>query len=106
MKVLLISDVDIINGIVTTACIIAFIYLIDRLYRYRSQREGPSAISNDKALPADETPTRTTATALAAGALIVGAHQYIQRIVGNLYTAIKAKHHLGDRSIYISSSLL
>ena len=107
MKILLISDVAIVDGLLATACFIGFIYLFEALARYKTLRENSPIIPSDSDIwLASEPSTSSTTTALVAAALAWCVTWYIRQIVGNLYTAIKAKYHLKDRGVYISSALL
>ena len=107
MKALLISDVDILDGLTASACFIAFVYLFERLDKYRNLAKNPPIIPGDASIwQPIKTSSSNTTTTLIAAALAWCATWYIRRIVGNLYTAIKNKHHLKDRSIYINSALL
>lgn len=82
MKSLILSDIDIISIFVSTVIIIGIIYVLNYIIKDINR------------------------VTLVASVLIVTLHEFIQRVLKNILTIVKAKHHLKDRSLYINSSLL
>ena len=79
MKMLLLSDVDILAGFVATTCFLVFTYIF-------------RALGGFKVYDWDEIEI--------AGALVWFFTWFIRRMAAHVYVALKKKYELKDRGIY------